>query len=132
MLSRWTSDDNPLSGGAGRKIVQLRSNTFENRAELIQDTADAVNIRSTGHAWRLAQDEGCGGAGLYERTRCGNCSSGCIDRSQADVWQELYAQQKELLEDAEELGPGAMQRVKRDCDIAFGVLRDLGLTDVSR
>jgi site-specific recombinase XerD len=128
LLIQWTSDDSPLSGGAGKKIVQMRSNVFESREELIRDTADAVNIRSTGHAWCLAQDDGCGGAGLYERTRCGGCGSACIDVSQAPVWQELYEQQSELLEDAQQLGPGAMQRIKRDCDIAFAVLTDLGVT----
>ena len=28
-------------------------------------------IRATGHGWCLAQEKGCGGAGLYETTRCG-------------------------------------------------------------
>lgn len=132
LLTRWTSDDSPLSGGAGRKIVQMRAHAFESRAELIRDTAEAVNIRATGHAWCLAQDDGCGGAGLYERSRCGGCGNACIDSTQAPVWQELHDQQQELLEEAEQLGPGAMQRIKRDCDIALAVLTDLGMAEAAR
>ncbi|MFC3148346.1 tyrosine-type recombinase/integrase [Piscinibacterium candidicorallinum] len=129
LLTRWTSDDSPLSGGAGRRIAQMRANAFDSREELIRDTAEAVRIRATGHAWCLAQDDGCGGAGLYEMSRCGGCGSSCIDRSQAAVWRELYDQQKELLDEAEHLGPGAQQRVRRDFETAHAVLTDLGLVE---
>lgn len=67
LIQHWLSDGVNLSGGAGRRIVALRANAFENRKELIEDTAQSVHIRSNGHAWCLAQDDGCGGAGLYER-----------------------------------------------------------------
>jgi hypothetical protein len=128
ILQHWLSDDVKLSGGAGRKIVVLRANAFVNREELIKDTAETVHIRSNGHAWCLAQDDGCGGAGLYERTRCADCSNGCIDDSHAPIWKEIYAHQLELVEDAKELGPGAQQRVERDRKVALRVLTDLGLT----
>jgi integrase len=127
IIQHWLCDDVKLSGGAGRKIIELRANTFDSRKELIEDTAETVHIRSNGHAWCLAQDDGCGGAGLYERTRCANCSSGCIDDSHAPIWKEIYAHQLELVEDAKELGPGAQQRVERDRKRALQVLTDLGL-----
>jgi integrase len=68
LIQHWLSDDVKLSGGAGRRIVALRANTFSDRKELIEETAETVRIRSNGHAWCLAQDDGCGGAGLYERS----------------------------------------------------------------
>lgn len=127
LIQHWMSADVQLSGGAGRKLMVLRAHTFDNRRELIEDTAEQVQIRSNGHAWCLAQDAGCGGAGLYERGRCAGCSDGCIDDSQADVWQEIYAHQLELVEDAQDCGPGAKQRVERDLKIALKVLTDLGM-----
>jgi hypothetical protein len=128
LIQHWLSDEVKLSGGAGRKIVALRANAFENRRDLIEDTAESVHIRSNGHAWCLAQDDGCGGAGLYERTRCVGCSSGCIDDSHALLWKEIYAHQLELAEETRDLGPGAQQRVERDRKVALQVLTDLGLT----
>jgi len=128
LIQHWLGDGIKLSGGAGRKIIALRANAFENRTELIEDTAQSVHIRSNGHAWCLAQDDGCGGAGLYERTRCAGCSSGCIDDSHAPIWREIYAHQLELAEDAKELGAGAQQRVERDRRLALQVLTDLGIT----
>ena len=127
LIQHWMDAEVPLSGGAGKKIMALRAHAFDSRKELIEDTAEQVHIRSNGHAWCLAQDEGCGGAGLYERTRCAGCSDGCIDDSQAPVWQEIYAHQMELVEDAKECGPGAQQRVERDCKVARQVLTDLGM-----
>lgn len=108
IVQNWLHEDQPLSGGAGKKIVKLRAHDFPNREALISETASRISIRSTGHAWCLAQDEGCGGAGLYERTRCADCSNGVIDETFKPVWQELYFHQRELLDDARELGPGAI------------------------
>jgi site-specific recombinase XerD len=127
VIQHWLSDDIKLSGGAGRKIVAMRANTYANRKELIEDTAETMHIRSNGHAWCLAQDDGCGGAGLYERTRCANCNNGCIDDSHAPIWKEIYANQLELVQDAQDLGPGAQQRVERDRKRALQVLTELGL-----
>jgi site-specific recombinase XerD len=128
VVQGWLHDDELLAGGAGKKIMKLRAHDFINRKAMIEETADKLNIRSTGHSWCLAQDEGCGGAGLYERTRCGaGCRNGVIDSTFKSVWQEIYRHQRELLVEAQDLGPGAAERVRRDLERAEAVLNDLGV-----
>ena len=127
IVQSWLFEDRPLAGGAGKKIMKLRAHDFPNRKVLIEETSDKLNIRSTGHAWCLAQDEGCGGAGLYERTRCGGCRNGVIDSTFKSVWQEIYRHQCELLDDVQDLGRGAIERVHRDLARARAVLEDLGV-----
>jgi hypothetical protein len=51
-----------------------------------------------------------------------------IDKTFAPIWQEIYDHQLELRSDAEDLGPGAVQRVERDLARARSVLSDLGAT----
>jgi hypothetical protein len=127
LIGGWMNPDAPLSGGAGRQIKTLRAHAFDSRRELVEQTANVIHIRSNGHAWCLAQDEGCGGAGLYERSRCADCSDGCIDDSQAEVWQGIHDHQRELLEESAQWGLGAQQRVERDYKIAVRVLTELGI-----
>jgi site-specific recombinase XerD len=127
VVLKWLDDDSPLSGGAGRKIKEMRAHDFPDRKALILETADKLSIRSTGHSWCLAQDDGCGGAGLYERTQCGGCGNGVIDATFQPVWLEIYRHQAELLDELEDLGPGASARVRRDLDRAKTVLADLGV-----
>ncbi len=126
VVLKWLDDDSPLSGGAGRKIMEMRAHDFPDRKALILETSDKLSIRSTGHSWCLAQDDGCGGAGLYERTQCGGCGNGVIDVSFQPVWKEIYQHQTELLGELDDLGPGASARVKRDFERAQKVLADLG------
>ena len=127
VVLKWLGDDSPLSGGAGRKIMEIRAHDFPDRKALILETADKLSIRSTGHSWCLAQDDGCGGAGLYERTQCGGCGNGVIDVSFQPVWREIYRHQTELLDELDGLGPGAAARVRRDLDRARKVLTELGV-----
>ena len=68
---------------------------------------------------------GCGGSGIYEKGRCGRCHNGLIDGHFKPFWQETYKHQKELLDGAQKLGPGAVKRVQRDLDEAVRVLKDL-------
>lgn len=126
LVQGWL-DGVKLAGGAGRRIESLRNKSFENRQHLIEDTAEKVSIRSTGHAWCLSQDEGCGGAGLYERTRCVDCKNGVIDDAFGPVWTEAYLHLSELDGAAQDLGPAAIQRVRRDLSRAKAVLEKLGL-----
>lgn len=123
----WLDKDEPLAGGAGRKIMALRAHDFENRKALITETSRRVNMRSTGHSWCLAQDEGCGGSGIYAKGSCGGCHNGLIDRRFVPVWQEAYRHHKELLTDAEALGSGAVKRVNEDLAKAAKILMDLGI-----
>lgn len=127
VVAQWLEKDEPLAGGAGRKIMELRAHDFENRKELITETSRRVNMRSTGHSWCLAQDEGCGGSGIYAKGSCGTCHSGLIDTRFVPVWQEAYRHHKELLTDAEALGPGAVKRVNEDLARAAKILTDLGI-----
>ncbi|MBB1598457.1 hypothetical protein A9977_00215 [Variovorax sp. UMC13] len=126
IMESWLSDA-PLSGGAGRKITELRAIPIADRALLLKHTADSIHIRPTGHAWCLAQERGCGGAGLYEATRCVDCKSGVIDESFASVWQGIHAQQLELL-DLDDAGPAVQQRAQREVRLSRRVLEELGVT----
>lgn len=128
LVEGWLHEDTRLSGGAGRKIIAMRAHDYPNRRALIEETADWLSIRSTGHSWCLAQDDGCGGAGLYERTQCGSCADAVIDSRFTATWQSIHAHQRELLSDAKELGAGAIQRVRRDLHRSREVLTDLGVS----
>jgi integrase len=124
LLAAWT-DDAPLSGGAGRAIVRLRAVAHEDREAMLKSAADAVHIRATGHGWCLSQSEGCGGAGLYEATRCVDCKDGVIDSSFLETWQGIYEQQHELLE-LKDVGPAVQKRAQREVRLAAKVLENLG------
>jgi site-specific recombinase XerD len=132
LVERWLNTDQPLAGRAGERIAKLRAHDFPDREAMLRETAEVVSIRSTGHSWCLAQDEGCGGAGLYEPTRCAGCSDAVIDASQRAVWEELHSHQTELLAEAAALGPATTQRVMRDLVKTQAVLVKLGWTNPRR
>ena len=121
----WLADQ-PLSGGAGHEIKKVRAIALKSRTALLAETAPQVHIRATGHGWCLAQEKGCGGAGLYETTRCVGCKNGVIDQSFADVWRGIYDQQNELLA-IDDAGPAVKQRAERDVQWARQVMVDLGV-----
>jgi integrase len=125
LVEGWLNADTPLAGRAGQRIAIMRAHDFPTRRALIEETADWINIRSTGHSWCLAQDDGCGGAGLYEPGRCGSCNDSVIDSSQRIAWEAIHAHQLELQEEARELGQAAVQRVQRDLQRAADVLKQL-------
>jgi hypothetical protein len=127
-IAAWMDGDELLAGGAGKKIMALRAHDFPSRAAMIEETADKINIRSNGHAWCLAQDEGCGGlCGVYEWSSCSGCRTSVIDGRFKHFWEETYRHSKELLAEAQKLGPGAVKRVRRDLDASARVLMDLGV-----
>jgi hypothetical protein len=126
VVAQWLEKDEPLAGGAGQKIKEMRAHDFPGRKELLKETSLRVNIRSTGHSWCLAQDEGCGGSGIYARGSCGSCGDGVIDSRFIPIWQEAYRHNQELIVEAEQLGPGMVKRVKRDLAQAAKILKDLG------
>ena len=104
----------------------MRASTVHNRDALIKNTASQINIRATGHGWCIAQDAGCGGAGLYENTRCVDCKNSVIDVDFVPIWQGIHEQQQELLE-LDDLGPVANARIERDIALSAKVLSDFGL-----
>jgi site-specific recombinase XerD len=126
LIESWL-DDQPLAGGAGEKIVELRAFPVKDRAALLAQTAPHANIRATGHGWCIATERGCGGAGLYEATRCPGCKSSVIDETFASTWQDIYSQQRELIKIVD-AGPAVRQRAERDLQVAFNVISSLGLS----
>jgi len=125
LIESWLGDQ-PLSGGAGREIKQACAIALKSRTALLAETAAQVHIRATGHGWCLAQEKGCGGAGLYEATRCVGCKNGVIDESFAEIWKGIYEQQTELLA-IDDAGPAVKQRAERDVQWARQVMVDLGV-----
>lgn len=125
LVDSWL-DAKPLSGGAGREIVELRAIPIKDRDSLVRRTAQSIHIRATGHSWCLAQLRGCGGAGLYEATRCEGCKDGVIDETFVSIWQGIYAQQLEL-RSLTDSGPAVVQRAERDVVWAQRVLEELGV-----
>lgn len=126
LIESWL-DDQPLAGGAGEKIIQLRAIPIKDRAALLTQTAPHANIRATGHGWCIATERGCGGAGLYEATRCPGCKHSVIDETFAGTWQDIYLQQRELMK-IDDAGPAVRQRAERDLQVALDVISSLGLS----
>jgi len=127
LIEHWLDPNTVLAGGAASGIKARQIATVGSRKELAEDIADKVSIRATGHGWCLAQDDGCGGQGLYEKTRCVGCSDGLIDDRYQPVWQGIFEQQIELLDDAPMLGAGAQRRIRIDVEKSARVLKDLGV-----
>jgi integrase len=128
LVSSWLEDDEPLAGGAGAKIVEMRANTFDSREAMVQNTIAELTIRSTGHSWCLAREEGCGGAGLYEQAMCADCSGGVIDKAFHGAWKEIYWHQSQLVEEgAEVYGRAAKEKLEKDLLKTKRVLERLGL-----
>jgi site-specific recombinase XerD len=125
LIESWLGSQ-PLSGGAGREITKARIIAIENRSALLTKTASQVHIRATGHGWCLSQERGCGGAGLYEATRCVDCKHGVIDTEFTEIWRGIYEQQLELFAIAD-AGPAIRQRAERDIKRAHQVIQELGV-----
>ena len=125
LIESWLGEK-PLSGGAGREIKKARGIALKSGTALLTETAAQVHIRATGHGWCLAQEKGCGGAGLYEATRCVRCKNGVIDESFTEIWKGIYEQQAELLS-IDDVGPAVKQRAERDVQWARQVMIDLGV-----
>lgn len=129
LIESWL-DDQPLAGGAGEKIVELRAIPIKDRSALLSQTAPHANIRATGHGWCIATERGCGGAGLYEATRCPGCKHSVIDEFFAETWQDIYSQQLELITIVD-AGPAVRQRAERDLQVALDVITSLGLSPLN-
>lgn len=129
LIESWL-DDQPLAGGAGEKIVELRAIPIKDRTALLSQTAPHANIRGTGHGWCIATERGCGGAGLYEATRCPGCKHSVIDEFFAETWQDIYSQQLELITIVD-AGPAVRQRAERDLQVALDVITSLGLSPLN-
>lgn len=92
---------------------------------MLKSISESTAIRSNGHAWCTADNDGCVGNTL-ERTRCGECNHAVIGRGHAAIYQRLYDDLKGLLY-CTDIGEGGRQRVERDLKRCRDVLAQLGM-----
>jgi len=129
IVDNWLGDDS-LAGGYGRAFKQWQREPqnlliFKDHASMLKSIAESTAIRSNGHAWCTADNDGCVGNTL-ERTRCGDCNHAVIGRGHAAIYHRLYDDLKELLH-CPDIGEGGRQRVERDLNRCRHVLAQLGM-----
>ncbi|RMQ37046.1 integrase [Pseudomonas amygdali] len=130
----WMGDD-ILAGGYGRSIKDWQRDPqnlaiFKDHAAMVKSIAESTSIRSNGHAWCTADNDGCVGNTL-ERTRCGDCDNAVIGHSHSGIYQRLYDDLKGLL-DCPGIGEGGRQRILRDMARSRDVLIQLGIDPETR
>ncbi|MFD3301882.1 integrase [Aquipseudomonas alcaligenes] len=129
-VDAWVSEE-LLGGGYGRDIKQWQRDPqnlliFKDHSSMLKSIAESTAIRSNGHAWCTADNDGCVG-NSFESTRCGNCNNAVIGARHASIYQRLYDELKGLLH-CSDIGEGGRQRVERDLNRCRDVLIDLGVT----
>ncbi|WP_323571168.1 integrase [Pseudomonas sp. 10S4] len=130
----WLSDD-LLAGGFGRSIKQWQRDPanlaiFKDHRTMVISIAESTSIRSNGHAWCSADNDGCVGNTL-ERTRCGDCNNAVIGVGHLRIYQQLYNNLKELL-DCRDIGESGRLRVLRDMERCRSVFTQLGYDPESK
>lgn len=126
LLEGWASSGAPLSGGAGKKIMQTRARAARDLEQLLRQTAEAVELRSTGHAWCISGTRGCHGQGVYDPSMCGGCSQAIIDKEQAPAWQMIHLDNLRLAAIID-CGPAVTNKARRAVERSTQVLQDLGV-----
>ncbi|MBX8560173.1 integrase [Pseudomonas cichorii] len=129
VVDNWLGNA-PLAGGYGRALKQWQRDPqnlliFKDHASMLKSIAESTAIRSNGHAWCTADNDGCVGNTL-ERTRCGDCNNAVIGRGHAAIYRRLYDDLKGLLH-CPDIGEGGRQRVERDLKRCCDVLAQLGI-----
>lgn len=129
VVDSWLEGET-LAGGYGRALKQWQREPqnlliFKDHASMLKSIAESTAIRSNGHAWCTADNDGCVGNTL-ERTRCGNCNNAVIGHGHAAIYQRLYDDLKGLLH-CSDIGDGGRQRVERDLNRCRTVLAQLGM-----
>ncbi|MNJ33866.1 hypothetical protein D3C77_285560 [compost metagenome] len=127
-VDNWLSDD-PLAGGYGRSIKRWQRDPanlalFKDHQTMVISIAESTAIRSNGHAWCTADNDGCIG-NTIERTRCGDCNNAVIGRGHLGIYRQLFNNLKELLE-CSDIGESGHERVLRDLERCRDVFRQLG------
>lgn len=92
---------------------------------MLKSLSESTAIRSNGHAWCTADNDGCVGNTL-ERTGCGDCNHAVIGRGHSAIYQRLYDDFKGLLH-CTDIGEGGRQRVERNLNRCCDVLAQLGM-----
>lgn len=126
LLEGWAQPDAPLSGGAGKKIMQTRAKAARDFEQLLRLTAESVELRSTGHAWCISGTRGCHGQGVYDPSMCGPCSQAVIDEGQAPAWQMIHLDNLRLAA-ITDCGPAVTDKARRAVERSTQVLQDLGV-----
>jgi len=126
LMEGWMKSDAPLSGGAGKKLLQTRAIPIRSRAEMLLHTAEAIEIRSTGHAWCLSGTRVCHGQGVYEPANCAPCSQAVIDSDHVAAWQAIHLDNLRLAA-VIDCGPAVVQKAQRAIRRSVEVLSDLGV-----
>lgn len=129
VVDNWM-EDHPLAGGYGQALDQWRREPknlliFKDRASMVKSIAESTAIRSNGHAWCTADNDGCVGNTL-DRNRCGGCNHAVIDARHVPIYLRQYNDLKELLH-CQDIGKGGHQRVERDLQRCRDVLIQLGM-----
>ncbi|WP_175804301.1 integrase [Burkholderia cenocepacia] len=127
LLEGWAHPDALLSGGAGMKIMQTRARAARDLKQLLRQTAESIELRSTGHAWCISGTRGCHGQGVYDPSMCGGCSQAVIDQGQASAWQMIHLDNLRLAA-ITDCGPVVADKVRRAVERSTQVLQDLGCT----
>ncbi|WP_025754911.1 MULTISPECIES: integrase [unclassified Pseudomonas] len=126
----WMTNQN-LAGGYGAAIKKWQREPenlliFPDPAAMFKSIAESTAIRSNGHAWCTAENDGCVGNSM-ERTRCGGgCVHSVIGETHAPIYQGLYNNLKEL-RNAFDIGESGRKRVERDLSRCRDVLIQLGM-----
>lgn len=127
-VDSWLGDER-LAGGYGRSIKRWQRDPanlalFKDHQTMVLSIAESTAIRSNGHAWCTADNDGCVGNTL-ERTRCSDCNNAVIGRGHLGIYRQLYGNLKELLE-CSDIGEGGRMRVLRDLERCRDVFMQLG------
>ncbi|MFJ2683981.1 integrase [Pseudomonas sp. NPDC087342] len=129
VVDNWLGDE-LLAGGYGNALKKWQREPqnlliFKDHATMLKSISESTAIRSNGHAWCTADNDGCVGNTL-ERTRCGDCNHAVIGRGHAAIYQRLYDDLKGLLH-CPDIGEGGRQRVERNLNRCREVLIQLGM-----
>lgn len=124
----WLGDPH-LAGGYGRSIKRWQRDPtnlalFKDHRTMVISIAESTAIRSNGHAWCTADNDGCVGNTL-ERTRCGGCNNAVIGSGHLGIYRQLYTNLKDLLE-CSDIGESGRKRVLRDMERCRDVFMQLG------
>lgn len=129
IVEDWIGDES-LAGGYGRAIKGWQREPenlliFKDQASMLKSISESTAIRSNGHAWCTADNDGCVGNSL-ERSRCTGCDHSVIGRSHVPFYQRQYDELKGLLH-CKDIGEGGRLRVERDLKRCRDVLVELGM-----
>ena len=129
VVGNWLQDSH-LAGGYGQAFKGWQREPenlliFKDRATMLKSIAESTAIRSNGHAWCTADNDGCIG-NTIDPIRCGSCDNAVIGPDHTAIYRALYDELKELRH-CPDIGEGGRQRVERNLDRCRNVLAQLGL-----